>query len=158
MSKIRRWCLSAFSSSPLPLNSGHPISSSRNFSIVLNWEEMRTNSDFINEFLKTEVKPLRWKEGTHILSQSKLSGGGEKHQITEGEGELLSRPVPSSQLLPDHQEHELVTASEPLQKVLFLKFKVNNPSQRSLEFNLCSTQKTLGFKHCEGCSCPAVTP
>ena len=99
---------------------GHLISFSRNFSIVQKWEEIRTNFDVFNEFLKTDIKALQLKEATHILSQAKLSGGGEKDRITEGE--QLSRLVPHIPLtdpLTNQQEHEMVTASEPPQKLLF---------------------------------------
>lgn len=60
---------------------------------MVNWEDVRTNLDFINEFLKTEVKAPRRKEATHILSQSKIGGGGDEDQMIQGK--LLSRTVPS---------------------------------------------------------------
>lgn len=78
----------------------------------LSWTggEIRAHSDFINGFLKAEVKVLRWKEATHILSCSKLSGGGVRIELPKAS----SCPVPGVALNePDQQEREMVTAWEP---------------------------------------------
>lgn len=87
----------------------HLISFSTNFSIVLNWGEIRTHSDFIKGFLKTEVKVSRWKEATHSLSCSKLSGGGVRIELPKASSCPGQSPV-SPEMRPDQQEHEMVTA------------------------------------------------